>query len=88
MECGGCGASAPALKTVRWRKGERLFPLCDRCYAPLAGHLWIVVGPVPAHGTCRSCGHWYGVGELVDPKPGGRRDAPSGLCSGCVRECG
>ena len=49
---------------------------------PTMRSVWNVVGPVPAHGTCRSCGHWHAVGELVDAKPGGRRDAPSGLCQG------
>ncbi len=85
MICEGCGASAPALKTVRWRKGERLFPLCDRCWEPLMPYLWVVVGPVPAHGTCRSCGHWRSLRELSETSGGGRRDAPSGICLGCSR---
>lgn len=83
MSCSGCGASAPALKTVRWRKGKRLFPLCDGCYDPIAAHVWIVVGPYAAFGTCKRCGEWCSLRELEDAKPGGHRGAPAGLCQGC-----
>ncbi|MDP9425207.1 MAG: restriction endonuclease [Actinomycetota bacterium] len=43
----------------------------------------IVAGPGPAHGTCRSCGHWRSLRELSETSGGGRRDAPSGICEGC-----
>ncbi len=83
MECEGCGASAPSLKTVRWRKGERRFALCDPCWIPLAGSLWVVGGPVPVHGKCRGCAHWFSLRDLSEIRPGGKWDAPSGLCLGC-----
>ncbi|MDP9475135.1 MAG: hypothetical protein M3R38_05490 [Actinomycetota bacterium] len=83
MVCEGCASSDLALKTVRWRSGERRFALCDPCWEPLSGFLWVVVGPVPAHGRCRSCGHWFGLQELAGISPGGKWDAPSGLCGDC-----
>ncbi len=72
------------MKTVRWRTGERRFTLCDLCHSPLAASVWIVAGMVPAHGKCRSCAHWFSVGELAGLAKGGKWDAPSGLCVDCA----
>ncbi len=78
MLCSGCGVEAPALKTVRWRRGERLFPLCDPCWEAVARYVWIVAGPVPAHGTCRSCGHWRSLRELSEMSGGRQEGRPLG----------
>lgn len=88
VNCRFCGATAPVLKTVRWRSGagRPAFALCDPCYGPLASILWIIPGPVPAFGTCRSCGTWVSVNPLRKRAGGGRQGAPTGLCGGCERE--
>ena len=85
MDCKGCGYSALVLKTCRWRTGDRRFTLCDPCHAPLAASVWVVAGPVAAHGRCRVCGGWSSVRELVEQKQGGKWDAPSGVCQECLR---
>ncbi len=84
MRCEGCGYEAPALKTVRWRGGERCFVLCDPCWLLISGAVWVVPGPVRCYGKCRSCGSWFALAELSDLTPGGKWDAPSGLCPGCT----
>jgi hypothetical protein len=83
--CEGCGASAPVLKTVRWRTGgERRFVLCGTCHPDVAGGVWIVPGPVPCFGFCPGCSNWFPVGELSELRSGGWKwDAPSGLCRAC-----
>ncbi len=84
MRCEGCGAEAPALKTVRWRTGERRFALCDTCWEPVSGSVWIVAGPFPVFGKCRLCGEWFSVNDLSGLAGGGRWDSPTGICSGCA----
>ncbi len=71
------------MKTVRPRSGGASFLLCDPCYEPLVGSVFIVAGHLPAHGKCRCCSGWFSLRELEDLKPGGRWDAQSGLCLGC-----
>lgn len=83
MVCEGCGYSAPVLKTCRWRTGERYFSLCDSCYELVEESVFIVAGPLPAHGKCRGCSGWFSTRELEDLIPGGKWDAPTGLCLGC-----
>ena len=85
MICEGCGASAPALKSVRWRNGEsrRKLSLCDGCWLPISGSVWVVRGPVPCFGKCRLCGEWVSVNVLRDVAGGGRWDSPTGICPGC-----
>ena len=87
MRCEGCDAEAPALKTVRWRTGERTFVLCDPCWGPMRDALWIVPGLVTVHGVCRGCPGRFCLEELADVTPGGRRGAPSGLCTTCFGGC-
>ncbi len=85
MKCEGCGAEAPALKTVRWKTGERRFALCDPCWEPVSGSVWVVPGPVPCFGLCRGCSRWFRVSELAELVPaGGKWSAPGGLCGGCA----
>ena len=84
MVCEGCGYSAAALKTCRWRTGARHFTLCDPCWEPLVSSVWIVAGHLPAHGKCRGCSGWFSLRELEDLRPGGKWDALSGLCSRCI----
>ena len=85
MRCDGCASSAPALKTVICRADrERRGVLCVGCWLPLRELVWIIVGPVAAWGTCRTCGEWVSVNDLRDATPGGRRSAPSGTCGTCV----
>ncbi len=83
MRCEGCGLKAPALKTVRWRTEERCFVLCDICHTPLCEVVWIVAGVAPVHGKCRGCEDWFSLRELEDLRPGGKWDAPSGVCASC-----
>ena len=83
MRCEACGAEAPALKTCRWRGGERSFVLCDPCWGPLAGSLWVVPGLVTVHGFCPSCSEWFSLNDLSGISPAGRRGAPVGACPGC-----
>jgi len=88
VRCLGCGH--PALKTVRWRRGvaKRAFNLCDRCYPPLAGSVWLVRGPVSVFGVCRGCGEWLSVRDLAETTPGGKWDALLGSCPGCrIESC-
>jgi hypothetical protein len=86
VRCDRCGLEAPVLKTCRWRTGgERSFALCSGCHAPISGAVWIVPGPVPAHGFCPGCSNWFPVGELSELRSSGHKwDAPSGVCPGCA----
>jgi hypothetical protein len=85
VRCDQCGTAASVLKACRWRpRGERTFALCDSCWHPIRDSLWIVPGPVACFGKCRSCGSWFALQELFDLAPGGKWDAPSGLCPGCA----
>jgi len=74
------------MPTVYWlAEGDEAeeWALCTACYAEAASEVMIVPGQVTAWGTCRSCGEWFSVRELLDAKPGGRRSAPSGTCGCC-----
>lgn len=83
MTCEACGASAPSLKTVRWRTGERRFVLCDGCHVPLAGSLWVVPGEHTVNAKCQVCGSYSSLGEMATLSPGaGKRDF-GGVCAGC-----
>jgi hypothetical protein len=84
VRCESCGLEELAMKTVRPRSGGVFLVLCDPCYGPRAGEVWVVAGRVIVHGKCRSCGHWFSLRELAGISPGGKWDAPSGLCSGCA----
>ncbi len=88
MRCESCGLTAPVLKAVRWRTGgEREFVLCDSCWLPVRGSVWVLCGPVPAHGFCPGCSNWFSVRELSELQPAGWKwDAPSGLCHNCAKE--
>ena len=88
MRCEGCGDEALAMKTVRWKGGERRFVLCDLCYARISCSLWIVPGHHAVHGVCRGCSGWFPLGELSDLTLGGKRGAPSGTCTSCARGAG
>jgi hypothetical protein len=88
--CEGCGVVAPALKTVRWRSGERRFVLCDPCWGPMRGAMWVVPGDFTVTARCDACGAYLNPRELVPEtrRPGGgyKRDViASGLCRGCAR---
>lgn len=85
MKCCICGLTAPALKTVRRGdgSGSEASVLCDSCYQPLAGKVWIVPGWSICWGTCRLCGVWVSVNDLEDPRLGGRHGAYSGMCPDC-----
>jgi len=78
VRCEGCGAEALAMKTVRWKTGERRFVLCEPCYAPICGSLWIVPGQQTVHGVCRVCSGWFSVRQLADVTLGGQGGSPSG----------
>jgi len=77
------------MKTVVWpEEGDEAeeWPLCEGCYEEVAEEVLIVPGPVSCWGTCSRCGEWVSVRDLVDARPGGRRDAPSGTCRMCAKE--
>jgi hypothetical protein len=76
------------MKTVRWRHQEAPhFALCEECWEPISGVLWILRGPVPAHGFCPSCSEWFSVRELSELSPAGWKwDSPAGLCPNCTKE--
>jgi hypothetical protein len=91
MVCEVCGHSELALKTVRWRAGDRRtarrFVLCDPCYEPLRDSLWIVAGAFSVTARCDGCGSYLNPRELVESRPGGgyKRDVvASGLCPACA----
>ncbi len=85
MICDGCGASAPALKTVICRDdADRRGVLCDPCHAPLAHRLWVVPGPVACFGRCLVCGEWESARDLADRKLGGGHGAWLGTCRSCL----
>ncbi len=88
MICEGCGAEG-WLKTVRWRNGTRRFVLCDDCWRPISGSVWIVRGEVNVTSRCDRC-HFYVHPLEIAPetaRPGGgyKRDiVSSGLCLYCA----
>ncbi len=84
VRCEACATSAPALKTCKWRSGgARRFVLCDSCWEPISGAVWIVPGPGAVFGTCRGCGSWHSLRDLAERALGGKYNAPSGICADC-----
>jgi hypothetical protein len=91
LKCSACGHEELALKTVRWkaapRKGARRWVICDACYEPLSGALWIVAGDFSITARCDVCHRYLNPRELVTSRPGGgyKRDViASGLCASCL----
>jgi hypothetical protein len=85
VRCSACGMDAPVLKTCRWRtSSERTFALCDPCWLPIRGAVWVVPGPVACFGSCTRCGLWFSVRELAECTGGGKQGAPSGVCRSCA----
>jgi hypothetical protein len=57
---------ARVLKTCRRRdRAEQLFALCNSCWLPISGSVWVVPGLVACFGTCSRCGAWCSVRELA-----------------------
>ncbi len=74
------------MKTLRWRgKTHPRFVLCDGCYEPIWESVWVIPGWLAVWGVCVSCRSWESVRDLSSPKPGGKGDAPGGLCPDCCR---
>ena len=73
------------MKTVRWKSGERKFVLCDACYAPIRGSLWIVPGKVSVVAKCLSCGTYLHPDDMASRAGGGdgKRDVLAGTCTRC-----
>lgn len=85
MICEGCGATG-WRKTCRWRTGIRRFVLCDDCWRPISGSVWIVRGEVNVTSRCDLCGYYVHPEALVTSRPGGgyKRDLVStGICGVC-----
>ena len=84
----GCGLTAPALKTVRWRRGaeRRKFVLCDECYAPLSASLWIVRGHHDVFGKCEGCGSWFSLRDFALIRPGRKKSDFGGVCRNCAEQ--
>ncbi len=89
MICEACGYEALALKTVRWRTGKRTFVLCDECWEPISGSLWVVPGDFSITARCDECRSYVNPSELATSYPGGatKRDIiASGVCKDCAVE--
>jgi hypothetical protein len=85
--CTRCDTVAVVLKTCRWRdRNGAAFTLCDSCWLPISGAVWVVPGRVPCFGTCLRCGGWFSVRELADRRPGGRYDSSQGTCTVCAEQ--
>ena len=85
MICEGCGASG-WFKTCKWRNETRRFVLCDDCWRPISGSVWIVCGEVPVTRRCDRCHHYLHPRELATSRSGGgyKRDiVSSGICFSC-----
>lgn len=88
MRCSGCGAVGH-FKTVRQRDAawNETFALCDSCWEPIRGEVWIRPGPISVTSRCDRCGHYVHPHELVTSRPGGaaKRDVVStGICVSCA----
>ena len=87
MVCSECGIVLPAMKTVHWpEEGDYAeeWPLCEGCYAEVAGEVLIVPGQGYAWGWCRSCQGWYSLNDMHEWSGGGPHGAPQGSCLGCA----
>jgi hypothetical protein len=63
--CDRCGATG-WLKTCRWRDGgEQTFVLCDGCWLPLAGAVWIIPGGSTVTARCDECDGFMNPRELA-----------------------
>ncbi len=85
MVCCACGSEALSMPTVRWRKGNRRFTLCNGCLdLPLRSFVWIVPGDHTVNARCRLCGSYSSLSEMATLSPGaGKRDF-GGVCASCA----
>jgi hypothetical protein len=68
---------ALALKTARWRKGDRKFVLCDTCHSSLAGSVWVVAGQETVAARCERCGSFFNVAGMAKLRPAQAGGIPS-----------
>lgn len=84
MICESCGVQRLAMKTVKWKTGDRRFTLCDECWEPISGSLWIVAGNHTVNARCDGCGDYVSLNDMAELRGGaGKRDF-GGVCWGCA----
>jgi hypothetical protein len=62
--------------------------VCDPCYAENAPVLVIVPGDRVVMARCDQCWRYGNPREFVQVRPGGRKNAYSGMCTACAGEEG
>jgi hypothetical protein len=85
MVCEGCGVEALLMKTCRRRDGEGTGVLCDPCYGPLAGSVWIIPGQEIAAAKCDRCSRWIHPNDMIELRRGAKWDGYGGVCQECLR---
>ncbi len=83
MSCELCGGGDMWIKTCLTPYGTRL-RLGDLCYEEHASELVIVPGDWVVSSRCDVCWRYGSPREFVVVRPGGRKDAYSGVCNGCA----
>ena len=82
MACAFCGEGDRWIKTCRTKDG--LIRVCDPCWEVLSPWLTIVPGDGVVAARCDGCGAYFNPREMVEARPGGRKDAFSGVCGACA----
>ena len=85
MGCELCGGGDLWLKTCLTPYETRL-RLCDLCYEEHAAELVIVPGDSVVTARCDECWSYGNPREFAEARPGGRKDAYSGICGACAQE--
>jgi hypothetical protein len=85
MPCELCGGGDMWIKTCLTTEGSRLL-VCDECYGENASVLVIVPGDSVVMARCDHCWRYGNPRDFVKVSPGGRKNAYSGTCAGCVDE--
>ena len=88
MKCSECGLEQPVMPTVYWlAEGEEAeeWPLCQECYAEVAGEVMIVPGMSYVWGWCSGCKGWHHLNDMHRWAGGGPRGAPQGTCRECAQ---
>jgi hypothetical protein len=87
MPCDMCGGGDVWIKTCRTPEGSRLL-VCDPCYEENSSVLVIVPGDRVVMARCDLCWRYGNPREFAEVRPGGRKNAYSGMCTTCAGEEG
>ena len=87
MGCELCRVGDEWLKTCRITEGSRLL-VCDGCHEEHATALVIVPGDRTVTARCDHCWRYGNPREFAEVRPGGRKNAYSGICAACLSEEG